>query len=468
MDYQTHVGIPAVVDFNGQLKGSGRNVGPQYAEIRVNLVDELARGPTSIAIVQALRPELERLAARYPGGLVQLVEDPPGPPVRATVLAEIHGPDPATLARLAQRVADAFRATHDMAEVWASVPYDVAEHRIGVDRERAALAGVDPGAIARAIARLLEGEVLAQAHPEGERAPVPIRLHVPRRERIDPTLLERAFVHNAAGRSVPLSALTRVERAVQPKPISHKNTERVEYVGGELAASAPAYAVLDLDRRLDGLAIDDARTLATANLGFQPIRPDSLRGYQLLWEGELRLTLDAFRDMGLALGLALAAIFLLLVGYYRSFALPVLALSAVPLALIGVFPGHWLLGVTFSAASMVGVIALAGVVVRNSVLLIDFAEDYRRRGHDPIEAVRQAGAVRLRPILLTTLAIVLGTAVMVPDPVMGGVAVALIFGAVSSAALTVLVVPLLYRGYVARRTGRVGVRDASGESDQPG
>jgi multidrug efflux pump subunit AcrB len=449
-DYQTHVGIPAVVDFNGQLKGSGRNLGPQFAEIRVNLTDRLERAPTSIAIVQALRPEIEGIAARYPGGIVQLVEDPPGPPVRATVLAEVHGPDPATLARLASRVADAFRATHDMAEVWASVPYDVAEHRIGVDRERAALAGVDPGAVSRAAARLLQGEVLAYARPAGERAPVPIRLHVPRADRVDPTLLERAFIHNAAGESVPLSALTRVEPALQPRPVQHKNSERVEYVGGELAASAPVYAVLDLDRRLDGLAVETHRTLATANLGLQPTRPDSLRGYQLLWEGELRLTLDAFRDMGLALGLALLAIFLLLVGYYRSLAMPFLALSAVPLALVGVFPGHWLLGVTFSAASMVGVIALAGVVVRNSVLIIDFAEDYRREGHPLTEAVRQAGAVRLRPILLTTLAIVLGTAVMVPDPVMGGVAVALTFGALSSAALTVLVVPLLYRGYRTR------------------
>lgn len=450
-DYQTYVGRPAVVDFNGQLKGSGRNVGPQYAEIRVNLLDKQERQRTSIDLVQSLRPEVERIAARYPGGIIQLVEDPPGPPVRATILAEVHGPDPVVLARLAHQVAEGFRHTHDMAEVWASVPYDVAEYRIGVDRERAALVGVDPAAVARAATRLLAGEVLAKAHLPGERLPVPIRLQIPRSERIEPTLLARAFVHNAAGQPVPLSELTHVTRDLEAKPIHHKNSERVEYVGGELTASAPVYAVLDLDRRLDGLAVAEGQALETANLGLHAARPSALRGYQLLWEGELRLTLDAFRDMGLALGLALAGVFLLLVGYYRSFVLSLLAMSAVPLAVIGVFPGHWLLGTTFSAASMVGVIALAGVVVRNSVLLIDFAEDYRQRGHCVNDAVRKAGEVRLRPILLTTLAIVLGTAVMIPDPVMGGVAVALIFGSVASAALVLLVVPLLYRAYAMRQ-----------------
>jgi multidrug efflux pump subunit AcrB len=175
------------------------------------------------------------------------------------------------------------------------------------------------------------------------------------------------------------------------------------------------------------------------------VRPDALRGYQLLWEGELRLTLDAFRDMGIALGLALIGIFLLLVGYYRSFRLAALALITVPLGLIGVFPAHWLLGTTFSAASMVGVIALAGVVIRNALMIIDFAQDHLRAGASLEEAIREAGAVRLRPILLTTLAIALGTGIMIPDPVFGGMAIALIFGALSSAIFSLLLVPLLYR-----------------------
>ena len=444
-DYQTYVGIPAVIDFNGQLKGSGQRIGPQYAEIRVNLIDKSKRRITSIDLVRALRPEVEQVAARYPGGIIQLMEDPPGPPVRATVLAELYGPDTEVLDELARKVAGEYRKTYDMAEVHASVPFDLLEYRFRILRDKAALAGVNPSQVSIALARLLQGEVLGHIHADGERSPVPIRLQVPRSERIDPYLLERAFVTNPEGEQLPLSELVEVVEATQFKPINHKNSERVQYVGGELAASAPVYAVLDLDRRLDGLDITEAHRLQTANLRFNPVRANTLEGYKLLWEGELRLTLDAFRDMGLALGLALAVIYLLLVGYYRSFRLPLLAMSAVPLAFVGVFPAHWAFGQSFTAASMVGVIALAGVVIRNSLLIIDFIRDYQRQGYPLDEAVREAGAVRLRPILLTTLAIALGTAIMLPDPVFGGLAIALIFGAISSALLVVFVVPLLCR-----------------------
>ena len=448
VNYQTHVGYPAVVDFNGQLKGSGANVGPQFAEIRVNLTPKENRGVTSIELVQALRTEVGRIASRYPGGIFQLVEDPPGPPVRATVLAEVYGPDREQTTTLARDVAMEFAETYDMAEVWTTIPSDVPEYRIRVRRDKAALAGLDPERVLAAAERLMVGEELGQLHPPGERQPVPIRLHIPQEHRVEVALLDRAFVTAASGERIPLSELVEVVRDKQPKPIRHKNGENVEYIGGELAASAPVYAVLDLDRRLDGLALPGDEKLTTANLRFSEVRPDMLKGYQLLWDGELRLTLDAFRDMGIALGIALAAIYLLLVAYYHSFGLPLLAMTAVPLAFIGVFPGHWLLGQTFSAASMVGVIALAGVVVRNSLLLIDFARDYQAQGFTLEESVREAGATRLRPILLTTLSTMLGAAVMVPDPVFGGLAISLIFGVFSSAVFSVLLVPLLYRRWV--------------------
>jgi multidrug efflux pump subunit AcrB len=457
-NYQTYVGIPSVIDFNGQLKGSGQRIGPQYAEIRVNLVDKSERDVTSIDLVRTLRPAVEKIAARYPGGIIQLMEDPPGPPVRATVLAELYGPDIEVLDTLAQEVASEYRKTYDMAEIHASIPFDVLEYRFHVVRDKAALAGVDPSQVSRALARLLQGEVLGHIHPEGERSPVPIRLQVPRSQRIDPHLLERAFVTNPEGKRLHLSELVEVVEATQLKPINHKNSERVQYVGGELAASAPVYAVLDLDRRLDGLGITEEHQLQTANLRFNPVRANTLEGYKLLWEGELRLTLDAFRDMGLALGLALAVIYLLLVGYYRSFSLPLLAMSAVPLAFIGVFPAHWVLGQSFTAASMVGVIALAGVVVRNSLLIIDFIQDYQRQGYELEEAVREAGAVRLRPILLTTVTILFGVAPMVPDPVFGGLAIALIFGSISSAMLVMFIVPLLYRRMMAPRPRTAAVQ----------
>ncbi|MFK5914770.1 MAG: efflux RND transporter permease subunit [Woeseiaceae bacterium] len=451
-NYQTFIGIPSVVDFNGQLRGSGKQVGSQFADIRVNLTNKFERNESSIELVRALRPEVEKIAAHYPGGVFQLIEDPPGPPVRATVLAEVYGPDLEILDRLAKKIQSEFVNTYDLVEVQTSIPTDVTEYRFRFKRDKLALAGLDPTTVSRVLDQLMQGEVLGHAHPKGERAPVPVRLHVPRQHRIDPDMLERAFVTNSNGKRIPLSELVYVEKATQSKPINHKDSERVHYIGGELSYSAPVYAVLDLDQRLDGVQAAEGQLTKTANLRFLPVRANTLDGYKLLWEGELRLTLDAFRDMGLALGMALLAIYLLLVGYYRSFSLPLLAMTAVPLALIGVFPAHWLFNVSFSAASMVGVIALAGVVVRNSLLIIDFIQDYQKQGYDIEEAVREAGAVRLRPILLTTLAIALGTAIMVPDAVFGGLALALIFGAISSALLVVIIIPLLYRRMMRRQS----------------
>jgi len=443
--YQTYVGIPSIIDFNGQLRGSGKQIGPQFADIRVNLSNKFERSESSITLVRNLRPKIEKIAASYPGGIFQLIEDPPGPPVRATILAEVYGPDLEVLDQLTKKIEAEFVETYDMVEVQTSIPSDVTEYRFQLQRDKIALAGLDPATVSRVLAQLIQGEVLGYAHPEGERSPVPVRLHIPREHRINPELLERAFVSNMDGKRLPLSELVTVEKAKQSKPINHKNSERVHYVGGELSYSAPVYAVLDLDQRLDGSEVATGQYLKTANPHFLPIRTNALEGYRLLWEGELRLTLDAFRDMGLALGMALLVIYLLLVGYYRSFSLPLLAMTAVPLALIGVFPAHWAFGVSFSAASMIGVIALAGVVVRNSLLIIDFIQDYQEQGYSLEDAVREAGAIRLRPILLTTLAIALGTAIMVPDAVFGGLALALIFGAITSALLVVIMVPLLYR-----------------------
>jgi len=437
----THVGIPAITDFNGLLKGSGHNVGPEYAEIRVNLLPKSQRDISSIDLVKNIRSAVQAINKHYPGGNIQLIEDPPGPPVRATVLAELYGEDAQQLRQLALSVGNEFKQTWDMAEVWASVAYEVPEYVFSIDSSKVALAGVNPLQVAKALEHLLDGKILAQAHITGERGTVPVRLSIPRGERVEPEQLGRIFVLNDKQQSISLSNLIGVELKKRPYVIRHKDAERVEYVGGELTDSAPVYAVLDLDQRLDSASLN------TANLRFNPVRPSSLQGNLLLWDGEVRLTLDAFRDMGLALLLSLAAVFLLLVAYYQSFTLPLLAMAAIPIAFIGVFPAHWMLGHSFSAASMIGVIALAGLVVRNSLLLIDFARENHRQGMSLNEAALTAGRVRLRPILLTTLAIALGTAVMVPDPVFGGLAIALIFGAITSALLGVFLIPLLWRHF---------------------
>lgn len=281
-----------------------------------------------------------------------------------------------------------------------------------------------------------------------------MRAFVPRRFEVDPTRLDHVFVDNAEGKAVPLSELVRVVPALADRPILHRDNEKVTFVGAELSRSVPLYAVLDLQRRLDGITAPDGRPLRTGNLGFNPDAPDTIEGYQLLWGGEMRMTLDVYRDMGMVLGGALLTVYFMLVAYYRSFLIPVLAMSSVPLGIIGIFPGHWLVGQDFSATSMIGIVALAGVVIRNSLLIIDFIQDNLKHGMSLEVATRRAGAVRLRPILLTMLAITLGSAVMVTDPVFGGLAISLIFGTVVSTVLTVFVVPILFQLDANRRLRR--------------
>ncbi|HHA18220.1 MAG TPA: efflux RND transporter permease subunit, partial [Methylophaga sp.] len=308
--------------------------------------------------------------------------------------------------------------------------------------------------VAQALESFIKGKTLSYLHNKESRSGIPIRLIVPREQRITPDMLATAFVKNTTGKTIPLSRLVKVVKGERSQPILHQDMERVVYVGGELNDSAPVYAVLAMEKALDGMAVSDNSysekmanniILTTTNLGFVPVKPYTVDGYKLHWSGELRLTLDAFRDMGIALGLSLLIIYLLLVGYYQSFTVPLLVMSSVPLAMIGVFPAHCLLDITFSAASMVGVIALAGIVVRNSLLIVDFIRELRAQGIAHEQAAQEAGALRLRPILLTTLAIALGTAIMVPDPVFGGLAISLIAGSMSSALFTVFVVPLLYQ-----------------------
>lgn len=448
VNYQNWVGQAGVPDFNGLMQGTSLRAGENVAEIRVNLVDKHDRSESSITLVRDLRPKIDAIRARYPGARVRLVEDPPGPPVRATVLAELHGEDFVGLRRLGKQVEAEFAKTYDMVDISNSEPTDMAQWRFVPDREKAALSGVSAADIAQVLRLVYDGQVVGRAHIDSERNPVPIRAYVPRADQPAPGQLEGLYVTSRDGRQIPLAELVRRTPAEADKPIQRKDNERVIFIGGELSHSVPVYAVLDLNRRLSKMRAPDGQPLSIGNLSLSEAAPDIIDGYQLLWNGEMRMTLDIYRDMMMALGVALTAVYFLLVAYYRSFLIPLIAMSAVPLGIIGIFPGHWLLGTDFSATSIVGIIALSGVVIRNSLLIIDFIQDNQKHGMPLAEAARMAGAVRLRPILLTTLAIVLGSAIMIPDPVFGGLAISLIFGTLASTALTVFVVPLLYEKFI--------------------
>lgn len=456
---QSWVGQSGVIDFNALLRGSGNRSGPNIAEIRVNLIDKHLRSTSSIEMVRNLRPAVTAIAANYPGTIVQLVEDPPGPAMRATVLAEIYGNDLEVLRDLSGRATEIFKDAYDMVDVSNTEPRDVLEYRIIVDQEKATLSGVSNAQIAAVLRVLFEGEAIGRIHPTGERNAVPIRVRVPQHLQLDPTRLETAIIENDSGQHIALAEFVRVVSGLRDRPILHKDNERVTFIGGELAQTSQLYAIADLDRQFSGMEIGNGLTLETGNLTQASTDPDTIGRYQLLWNGEIRLMLDTYRDMSMVLGLALVFVFLLLVGYYQSFKIPFIAMAPIPLGMIGVFPGHWIMGADFSATSMVGIIALAGVAIRSSLLIIDFIRENQAHGMALHEAAHQAGVIRARPILLTTLAVMLGSAIMLTDPVFGGLAISLIFGTVVSSALTIIVVPVLY--YRAER-GNTDQIDRSG------
>ena len=444
-NYEATVGESGVVDFNGLLRGAGLKQGPHVAEVRVNLRDKAERKQSSIDIVLDLRAPMAKLA-KETGANIKLVEDPPGPPVRATILAELYGPDYNRLRQIAADLRrEVFDNTVDVVDVDDSDTADTIEYRIDVDRQKAALAGILPAQVAETLQAFLAGYNVGTVHFDDEKEPVPIRFQIPVADRVTPADLRKIFFTNPQGNQVQLTDIARIVSATAAKSILHKDQRPVVYVSGELGSTSQVYAVLNMWRYLSAHPLPGDVQL---NQYFMA-DPDTI-GYNLRWDGEMRLTLDVFRDLGSAFAVAILLIYLVLVGYYRSFATPLIVMGAIPLTIIGVLPGHTLMGQYFTATSMIGVIALAGIVVRNSLLLIDFILDFRKQGHDLREAVLQAGITRMRPILLTAFAIVLGTAIMVVDPVFGGLAVSLIFGTLASTILTLLVIPLVYFVYEQR------------------
>lgn len=443
-DYQTFLGLTAPIDFAALVRGDMIKRGSNLAQIRVNLVDKHHRGDSSHEIADQLNKSLVELRKQFPEARLKIYETPPGPPVQAQILAELYGPDYDVLRAAAGYVNQSFESIYGMINVDNSVTANADSFHVRVDAEKALLSGVAPGQVAKLLRDYVSGFAIGTLHVDNAREPIDIKVRLPRELRAGPETLMNLRVTNPHGMQVPLAAIATVEKVTQAKPVYARDQHPMVMVGGELLQSSPVFAVLALDQMLDGKQLPNGATFTTGNLGFTQASPKDVVDYTLLWGGEMRLTLDVFRDLGSAFIVALILIYLMLVGYYKSFMLPVIVMGAIPLTLVGVFPGHWATAQAFTATSMIGVIALAGIVVRNSLLLIDFILDYRKQGYGLEQAVIEAGAVRFRPILLTALAIILGSAIMITDPVFGGLAVSLIFGTFASTALTLVVIPLMY------------------------
>jgi len=422
-DYETFVGTGSVIDFNGLLRGGAFREESHFADVRVNLIDKEERKLSSEKLVLALRPGMTRLGKEL-GANIKLVEDPPGPPVRATVVAEITGPDYAKQREIAGQVRELFAKTAEVVDIDDSVKEKQEKYQLIVDKEKAALAGVSTEQIVQTLRMSVAGMAISTLHRPEAKSPVSIFLRLPKGERAGLSDLDKVFVAGPQGNQVPLSSLVKVVPAEMDKAIHHKNLEPVTYVYGEMGDRSQVYAVIDMMKHL-----------------WKHPLPE---GYRIKWDGEMKLTLDVFRDLGAAMGVALIAIYLLLVGRFRSFTIPVVIMAAIPLSMIGIMPGFAMTGVYFSATSMIGVIALAGIVVRNSIVLLEFILDKKNEGLPLGQALIEAGAIRTRPIVLTAAAAILGSAVIVTDPVWSGLALALIFGMLASTALTLIVIPLFY------------------------
>ncbi|MDH4162880.1 MAG: efflux RND transporter permease subunit [Nitrospirota bacterium] len=422
-DYETYVGTGSVIDFNGLLRGGAFREASHFADVRVNLIDKEERKLSSEKLVLKMRPDIAKLAAAYNAN-IKLVEDPPGPPVRATVVAEIYGPDYGKQREIAADIRKLFERTDQVVDIDDSVKQDQDKYQLTVDKEKAALAGISTEQIVQTLRMSISGMAVSTLHTPAAKNPVSIFLRLPKSERAGLADLDKVYVAGPQGNQVPLSSLVRAAASETDKAIHHKNLEPVTYVFAEMGDRSQVYAVMDMMKYL-----------------WKHPLPE---GYRIKWDGEMKLTLDVFRDLGAAMGVALITIYLLLVGRFRSFTIPVVIMAAIPLSMIGIMPGFAMTGVYFSATSMIGVIALAGIVVRNSIVLLEFILDKKHEGLPLVQALIEAGAIRTRPIVLTAAAAILGSAVIVTDPVWSGLALALIFGMLASTALTLVVIPLFY------------------------
>ena len=448
-DLQAYAGTSSPITFNGLVRQYYLRSDAEQGDLQVNLVDKQHRSQQSHAIAQRLRPELERIGARH-NARVKVVEVPPGPPVMSPLVAEIYGPDEAGRQQLAQRVAKAFGQTADIVGIDTSLKEDAARVHLTVRRQRAESLGIPVAAIAQTVHAALSGGDAAYLHDGHSKHPVPVRLQLPRDAQVGLDALLALPMKAANGQMVPLSELVQVDHGVIDKPRFTKDLLPVSYVFGDMAGKldSPLYGLFAIRAHLAQAALPN-----TGELGEYWIRQpsDPWRGYAIKWDGESQITYETFRDMGAAYGVGLILIYLLVVAQFKSYLTPLVIMAPIPLTIIGVMPGHAMLGAQFTATSMIGMIALAGIIVRNSILLVDFIELEVARGVPFQQAVVQSAAVRAQPIVLTGVAAMIGAFFILDDPIFNGLAVSLIFGILVSTLLTLIVIPVLYYAVFRRR-----------------
>jgi multidrug efflux pump subunit AcrB len=449
-NYQAYVGLAAPINFNGLVRQYYLRSGGEVGDIQVNLVDKHHRSDKSHVIASRVRPELQKIAQKMSEGgkvvKVKVVEVPPGPPVISPIVAEIYGPDDAERLKIARQVQHVFDSTENIVDTDNSGIADAKKIELVVDKKKAALLGVTQAAIVSTLRTGLAGEDVTYMH-DASKYPAGTRLRLPVEAQGDIEDLLKLSVSTSTGKLVPIRELVTIEETLREQPIYHKDLLPVNYVVGDMAGKldSPLYGMFSMRDAVSEIQVPGGKLGET----FISQPEDNQRGYAIKWDGEWQVTYETFRDMGAAYAVGLILIYLLVVAQFGSYLTPLIIMAPIPLTIIGVMPGHALLGSQFTATSMIGMIALAGIIVRNSILLVDFINLEVAAGKPFKEAVVNSAITRAQPIMLTALSAMLGAFFILDDPIFNGLAISLIFGIFVSTMLTLIVIPLLY--FVAYR-----------------
>jgi multidrug efflux pump subunit AcrB len=445
-DYQVYAGTAAPISFNGLVRQYYLRQGANLGDIQVNLVDKQHRSRKSHEIALEVREPVQAIALRY-GGNAKIVEVPPGPPVMSPLVAEVYGINYAGQIEAARKLRTVMEGTADIVDVDDSVEFPSWKRILQVDRAKATRLGVSQRTVAEALATVMDGEDMSFIHGETVKYAVPIRVKYAEEDKAELEQVLSLRVRAQGGAMVPLSEIVQVVVSQRSHSIQHKDLLPVVYVTGDMAGEtdSPLYGMFDIFGTLEGQGTQQ----------WLLSQPDNPYEYSVKWDGEWTVTYETFRDMGIAYSMGLLLIYLLVVAQFRSYLVPLVIMAPIPLTIIGILPGHAILGAQFTATSMIGMIALAGIIVRNSILLVDFINQQVREGVDFVQATINSAAVRAKPITLTGLAAMAGAFFILEDPIFSGLAVALIFGLFVSTVLTLIVIPVVYFAAMRNRLEQI-------------
>ncbi|MCB0449095.1 MAG: efflux RND transporter permease subunit [Confluentibacter sp.] len=446
VDYQNYIGASAPITFNGLVRHYDMRGGSNMADIQVNLLHKENRDLQSHDIAKIVRPNIQKIAKKFNAN-VKIVEVPPGPPVLSTLVAEVYGPNYDEQIKVANQVKHILENTVDVVDADWMVEADQVEYRLEVDKEKAMLNGIAPQQIVGNLTYLLQEYPIANLYDETSNDNVSIVLSLDDKDKTSLQDIQNLKIKGSRGNVIPVSDLVSVKKETLDHNIYRKDQKRVVYVLADMAGEleSPVYAILGMNEKLQKIELPKGYKINELYIG----SPSEETDFTVKWDGEWQITLEVFRDLGTAFLVVIVIIYMLIVGWFQNFKTPLVMMVAIPLSLVGIVLGHWMLGAFFTATSFIGMIALAGVMVRNSVLLIDFIEIRLNDGIPLKQAIIDAGAVRTTPILLTTGAVVIGASIILFDPIFQGLAISLVAGAIVSTLLTLIVVPLIY--YITER-----------------